>query len=210
MIRILIADDHAVVRQGIRQMLALGSDLAVTGEARDGWEVMERLKSGDVDLLVTDMSMPGLSGLNLIKRVKELWPSLSVLVLSMHGEAQVAARAIKAGANGYVTKDCEPEALLEAVRRVARGGRAISSGLAEKLVFEGGGTTDAAPSERLSDREYEVFLRLIKGERLSEIAESLHLSPKTVSTHKMRILQKLELKSAADLVRYAMKQGFLS
>lgn len=210
MIRILIADDHAVVRQGIRQMLALGPDFEVAGEAKDGWEVLERLRAERFDLLLTDMSMPGLSGVNLLKRIKDSWPDLPVLVLSMHGETQVAARALKAGASGYVTKDCEPTALLDAVRKVAGGGRAISPELAEKLVFERERGTDAAPWERLSDREYEIFLHLIKGERLSVIAETLHLSPKTVSTHKMRILQKLELKSAAELVRYAMEHGLLS
>lgn len=212
MIRILVADDHAVVRQGIRQMLALGTDLTVAGEASDGWEVIERLRSDRFDLLLTDMSMPGLSGVNLVRRVKESWPNLPVLVLSMHGETQVAARVLKAGAAGYVTKDCEPAALLEAVRKVANGGRAISPILAEQLVFEGGGggATEAAPCERLSDREYEIFLHLIKGGRLNEIAEILHLSPKTVSTHKMRIMQKLGLKSAAELVRYAIEHGLLS
>ncbi len=210
MIRILIADDHAVVRQGIRQLLSLGPDFSVVGEAKDGWEVIARLRAEPVDLLLTDMSMPGLGGLSLLKRVKETWPALPVLVLSMHGETQIAARALKAGASGYVTKDCEPAALLEAVHKVARGGHAISPELAEKLVFEGTAESDAAPWERLSDREYEIFLHLIKGERLSAIAEALHLSPKTVSTHKMRILHKLELDSAAALVRYAMEHGLLS
>lgn len=210
MTRILIADDHAVVRQGIRQILALGADLIVAGEATDGADVIERLRTERFDLLLTDMSMPGLSGVNLVKRVKDLWPDLPVLVLSMHSETETAARVLKAGANGYVTKDCEPAVLLDAVRRVAGGGRAISPMLAEKLVFEGGDATDAPPCQRLSDREYEIFLHLVRGERLNEIAEILHLSPKTVSTHKMRIMQKLEVRSAAELVRHAMEHGLLS
>ncbi|EXJ14956.1 response regulator [Imhoffiella purpurea] len=210
MIRILIADDHAVVRQGIRQVLALGADFEVVAEAKDGWEVIEMLRDGPVDLLLTDMSMPGPSGVELLKRLKEERPGLPVLVLSMHGEAQVAARAIKAGANGYVTKDCEPAALLNAVRRVARGGHFVSPELAQRMVFETGLGSEAPPHESLSDREYEIFLHLIKGQRLNEIAEELHLSPKTVSTHKMRIMQKLDLKSAAELVRYGIERGLIS
>ncbi len=210
MTRILIADDHAVVRQGIRQILALGADLIVAGEATDGADVIERLRTEHFDLLLTDMSMPGLSGVNLVKRVKDLWPDLPVLVLSMHSETETAARVLKAGANGYVTKDCEPAVLLDAVRRVAGGGHAISPMLAEKLVFEGRDAADAPPCQRLSDREYEIFLHLVRGERLNEIAEILHLSPKTVSTHKMRIMQKLEVRSAAELVRHAMEHGLLS
>lgn len=206
MIRILIADDHAVVRQGIRQVLGLGRDYQVTGEAKDGWEVIEAARAGSFDLLVLDMSMPGPSGVALIKRLKDTHPRLPMLVLSMHGETPVAARALKAGANGYVTKDCDPATLLAAVDKVARGGRFVPPELAEKLVFETGLGGETPPHERLSDREYEILLHLAKGVRLNDIAEILHLSPKTVSTYKTRIMQKLGLTSAADLVRYAIEQ----
>ncbi|EGV32844.1 two component transcriptional regulator, LuxR family [Thiorhodococcus drewsii AZ1] len=210
MIRILIADDHAVVRQGIRQVLALAGQFEVAAEAKDGWELIEMLRDGGFDLLLTDMSMPGPSGVALLKRLREEHPGLPVLVLSMHGETQVAARALKAGANGYVTKDCDPNVLLSAVRKVARGDHFVSPDLAQRMVFETGVGGEAPPHESLSDREYEILLHLVKGERLSEIAGELHLSPKTISTHKMRIMQKLDLKSAAELVRYAIERGLVS
>lgn len=210
MIRILIADDHAVVRQGIRQVLALAAEFEVVAEAQDGWELIDRLRVGRFDLLLTDMSMPGPSGVALLKRLREEYPRLPVLVLSMHGETQVAARALKAGASGYVTKDCDPNALLAAVRKVARGEHFVSPDLAQRMVFETAVGGEAPPHASLSDREYEILLHLVKGERLSEIAEELHLSPKTVSTHKMHIMQKLDLKSAADLVRYAIQHGLVS
>ena len=210
MIRILVADDHAVVRQGIRQVLGLDSSLSVASEATNGWEVIEQLRSGEYDLLLTDMSMPGPSGVNLVKRVKEECPGLPILVLSIHGESQTAARALKAGAAGYVTKDSEPATLLAAVIKVARGGHFVSPELAQKLVFETGLGGETPPCELLSDREYEIFLQIVRGKRLNEIAESLHLSPKTVSTHKMRLMQKLELETAAEMVRYAFRHGLVS
>lgn len=205
MIRILIADDHAVVRQGIRQILALDAGLQVVDEAADGWQLLDKLRTCDCGLLLTDLSMPGPSGLTLLERVRKERPGLPVLVLSIHGESQIAARAIKSGACGYVTKDSEPDVLLAAVQLVAQGGHFVSPELAQKLVFE---TAQASPpSERLSDREYEIFLLIVQGKRLNEIAESLHLSPKTISTHKQRIMRKLGLDSAAALVRYAIEHG---
>lgn len=210
MIRIVIADDHAVVRQGIRQVLGLNGDMQVAAEARDGWELIDMLKLGEFDLVLLDMSMPGPSGVTLIKRLKEEYPNLPILVLSMHGESQVAARALKAGAGGYVTKDCEPAELLHAVCQVAIGARFILPNLAQKLVFETGLAGEPPAHERLSDREYQIFLHIAQGKRLHEIADSFHLSPKTISTHKMRIMQKLDLKSTADLVRYAIGQGLVS
>ena len=209
MIRILIADDHAVVRQGVRQVLALDADLLVADEAGDGWQILEKLRSGRFDLLLTDMSMPGPSGVELVRRVKDEHPAMPVLVLSMHGDSQTAARGLKAGASGYVTKDSSPTTLLAAVRKVAGGGQFIEPELAQKLVFETGLGGEAPPHEVLSDREYEVFLMIVQGRNSNDIAEALHLSPKTVSTHKMRLMQKLELESTADLVRYAFKHGLI-
>ena len=207
MIRILIADDHAVVRQGIRQVLALAADFQVTDEAKDGWEVVDKLRGGGFDLLLTDMSMPGPNGVDLIKRVRDEHAKLPVLVLSMHGESQIAARALKAGASGYITKDSEPTLLIAAVRKVAGGGRYIDPTLAEKLVFETSVIGDGLPHEQLSDREFQVFLMIAQGRSLNDIAEELHLSPKTVSTHKMRLMQKLGAQSTSDLVRYALTHG---
>ena len=210
MIQVLIADDHAVVRHGIRQVLALDKNITVTGEATNGWEVLEKLRGGEFDLLMTDMSMPGPNGVNLVKRVKDESPRLPVLVLSIHGECQTAVRTLKAGAAGYVTKDSELEILLEAVVTVARGGRFISPELAQKMVFETGVGGETPPYELLSDREYEIFLQIVQGKRLNEIAETLNLSPKTVSTHKMRLMQKLELETAAEMVRYAIRHGLIT
>lgn len=206
MIRILIADDHAVVRQGIRQILALDPDLAVVDEAADGWQLIEKLRNCDCELLLTDLSMPGPSGLALLERVRKERPGLPLLVLSIHGESQIVVRAIKSGADGYVTKDSEPGILLAAVRLVAGGGHFVSPALAQKLVFESA-VAGSPPSERLSDREYEIFLLIVQGRRLNEIADSLHLSPKTISTHKQRIMRKLGVESAAALVRYAIEHG---
>lgn len=208
MVRIVIADDHAVVRRGICQVLALASDFEIVAEARDGWEVIEHLREAGVDLLILDMSMPGPHGIELLVRLRSEHPALPVLVLTMRGEVQVATLALKAGANGYLTKDCEPEVLIEAARRVAAGGRYIAPALAEKLVFESVVTDgDRPPHEILSNREHEVLVGIAMGRSLNHIAETLHVSAKTVSTHKARLMQKLGVRSTAELVRYAMKHG---
>lgn len=207
MIRLLIADDHAVVRQGVRQMLALDPGLHVVDEATNGWEVIEKTRAGGFDLLLMDMTMPGPNGVELVKRVRDEAPDLPILVFTMHGESQIASRALKAGAAGYLTKDIDPPALLAAVRKVAAGGRYLDPAIAEKLVFEGGLNSDEAPHERLSDREFQIFQALVEGHTVNDIAERLHLSAKTVSTHKTRIQQKLNLATTADLVRYAISHG---
>ncbi|THF59204.1 response regulator [Pseudothauera rhizosphaerae] len=205
MIRILIADDHAIVRQGVRQVLAFAADMEVVAEARDGWEVVERLRQGGIDLLITDMSMPGPHGAELVRRVRDEHPHLPVMVLTMHGEAQITARVLKAGATGYLTKDSEPEVLLAAARKVAAGGRHIDPMLAEKLVFETSLAGEQRPHERLSNREYEVLVRIARGESLNDIAAALSISAKTISTHKARLMQKLDVHSTAELVRYAVQ-----
>ncbi|NTV11170.1 MAG: response regulator transcription factor [Zoogloea sp.] len=208
MIRVLIADDHSIVRQGLRQVLALAPDLEVAGEAKNGWEVIEQVKAGGFDLLLLDMTMPGPNGIELIKRVKEETPRLPVLVLSMHSESQIAGRAIRSGAAGYLTKDSEPETLIAAIRQVAGGGNYVEPALAARLVFETGAPdADDQPHKRLSDREYQIFLKLVEGCGINELAESLHLSPKTISTHKFRLMQKLGLESVSELVRYAIRHG---
>ncbi|MDX9995525.1 MAG: response regulator transcription factor [Rhodocyclaceae bacterium] len=210
MIRIVIADDHAIVRQGLRQLLAITPDLELAGEAKDGWEVLERVRSGGFDLLLTDLSMPGPNGVDLVKRVHDEAPRLPVLVLSMHDEAQIATRAIKAGARGYLTKDSEPETLLAAIRKVSSGGHYIDSELASRLVFGQEAASDGeVPHACLSDREYQVFLQLARGESINDIAAALHLSAKTVSTHKFRLMQKMQFESLSDLVRYALRHALI-
>lgn len=206
MIRVLIADDHTLVREGLRQLLAATPDIRVEGEAANGDEALALLKENDYDLAVLDLSMPGTAGIELIRRVRLEKPRLRVLVLSMHGEAQYAARALKAGAAGYVTKDAASAQLVGAIRKVAAGGVHISEAAAAQLVAAGAHAGAAAPHTRLSNREFEVFRLLVEGLGPTEIADRLHLSVKTVSTHKTRILEKMGMDSTADLVRYAVEQ----
>jgi DNA-binding NarL/FixJ family response regulator len=207
-IRVLLADDHTLVREGLRQLLGATTDIRVEGEAADGDEALALAKANDYDLAVLDMSMPGVAGIELIKRVKLEKPRLRVLVLSMHGEQQYAARAIKAGASGYLTKDSAAAQLVDAIRKIAGGGVHLSEAAAAQLVMTASGAdTDAAPHIRLSNREFEVFRLLVAGVGPTGIAERLHLSVKTVSTHKTRILEKMGMDSTADLVRYAVEKN---
>jgi DNA-binding NarL/FixJ family response regulator len=201
LISVLIADDHSIVRDGLKRILAATTDLQVAGEAASGDEALALVKANDYDVVMLDMSMPGLSGLDLIKRLKLEKPKLRILVLSMHGESQYAARALKAGAAGYLGKDSAAEALLGALRRIAAGGVHIGEAAAAALLQSGG----KPPHEALSDREFEVMRLLVEGLGPTEIGERLHLSVKTVSTHKTRILEKLNVKSTAELVRYALE-----
>lgn len=205
MIRILIGDDHAIVRQGLRQVLALIPEVELVGEARNGWEVIELARACSPSLLLLDMNMPGPNGVELIKRMREEAPRLPILVLSMHGESQIAGRAIKSGAAGYLTKDSEPETLVFAIRQVASGGHYIEPAIAERLLFQPSPKDTVEPHTTLSDREYQVFLMLVQGRSVNEIADELHLSAKTISTHKTRLLKKLGLDNLSDLVRYALK-----
>ena len=200
MIRVLIADDHKIVRDGLKRILASASDMEIAAEAANGDEALARVKAEDFDVALVDMSMPGLAGMDLIKRLKIEKPKLRILVLSMHGEHQYAARALKAGAAGYLNKDSASEALLGAIRKIAGGGVHISEAAAASLLQAG----DKAPHEALSDREFEVLRLLVEGLGPTEIGDKLHLSVKTVSTHKARILEKLSLGSTAELVRYAL------
>lgn len=200
MIRVLIADDHNIVRDGLKRILAASADIQVAAQAASGDEALALVKANDYDVAMLDMSMPGLSGIDLIKRLKIEKPKLKLLVLSMHGEHQYAARALKAGASGYLTKDSAADQLVGALRKIAAGGVHISDQAASQLLG-----MDKAPHERLSDREFEVLRLLVEGLGPTDIAERLHLSVKTVSTHKTRILEKLSLGSTAELVRYALE-----
>jgi DNA-binding NarL/FixJ family response regulator len=209
MIRLLIADDHAVVRSGLRQIVATTADLEVVAEASDGAAVLAAVRAGGCDLLVMDMTMPGLCGVDLIRRVRAERPPVPVLVLSMHNEGQVVSRALRAGAAGYVTKDCEPEILLAGMRKVATGGRFIDPALVDVMVFDGAGT-DAPPHGILSDREFQVLQLLAAGRSLNDIGDRLNVSAKTVSTHKARLMHKLGIDNNAELVRYAIRHGLLA
>lgn len=201
MIRVLIADDHKIVRDGLKRILAATADVEVAGEAATGDEALALVRGNDYDVALLDMSMPGLAGIDLIKRIKIEKPALRLLVLSMHGEQQYAGRALKAGASGYMNKDSAGEQLLSAIRKIAAGGVHISEAAAASLI----GSIDRSPHEALSDREFEVMRLLVEGLGPTDIAQRLHLSVKTVSTHKTRILEKLNLGSTADLVRYALE-----
>ena len=205
MIRIIIADDHAILRDGLKRIIEAASGCAVVAEAVNANQVTDQVRKQVADVLLLDLSMPGASGIDLIRHVKNIAPKLSVLVLSMHAEEQYALRAIRAGACGYLTKDCAAEGLVGAIRKVAGGGVYISEGVAEQLARHLNiGAIDDVPHRALSDREYEVFLALVAGRGVSDIAQRMHLSVKTVSTHKRRILEKMHLDSVADLVRYAV------
>jgi DNA-binding NarL/FixJ family response regulator len=204
-IRVVIADDHTIVREGLKQLLLAASDLEVAGEARDGTEVLERVRGSDFDVLLLDMSMPGRSGMELIRQVKTEKPKLRVLVLSMHAEHQYAVRAIRAGASGYLTKDSASRELVSAIRKVAGGGAFISAEVAEALALAAMPQAEGPPHASLSDREYQVFRLLVSGKSVSDIAAELNLSAKTVSTHKARLMEKMALSNQAELVRYAIK-----
>jgi len=201
-IRILVADDHAVVRRGLRHIFAMSPDVVIAAEAVNGREVLEKLPVTQVDVLLMDVSMPDTDAVDLVKRVKAEHPQVSVLVHSMHAESPVASRMLKAGASGYITKDSEPEQLVGALRKVAGGGRYIGVELAEQLAFGDG--AGRPPHELLSERENQVLLQIASGKTLKAIARDLHLSPKTASTYKARVMEKLNLDSDAELVRYAV------
>lgn len=205
MIRVLVAEDHTIVREGIKQLIGMASDLAVVGEACNGEQLLENLRRIACDVVLLDLSMPGVSGLEAIARIRALSRPPAILVLSMHDEAQMAARALKVGAAGYATKDSDPALLLTAIRKVAGGGRYIDPDLADRMVFEVGLTDSRPPHATLSEREFSVFERLVQGANVNEIAQQMALSNKTISTHKARLMQKLNVSSMADLVRYALE-----
>ncbi|MBI5605227.1 MAG: response regulator transcription factor [Deltaproteobacteria bacterium] len=209
MITLLIADDHAIFREGLRQILEDVPDMVVSGEASSGQEVLEKVSKNDYDLLLLDIAMPGLSGLETLKLLKSQKPKLRVLVLSMYPEEQYAVRAIKAGAYGYITKASASEELIGAIRKISGGGRYISASIAEKLLFNLDPEPDRPLHERLSDREYQVLCLIARGRTVGEIAEELCLSVKTVSTHRTHILEKMRLKSNAELTNYALKLGLV-
>ncbi len=215
MIRIGIVDDHAIVRTGLRQFLSDHVDLRVTGEGATGREALEMARRGDVDVLLLDISMPDQSGVDALAAIKARFPELPVLILSGFPEAHYATTLLRQGAAGYLNKECDPEEIADAIRLVSRGRRYISPAVAEQLADSvvGGsgaaGAPDKPPHEALSEREFQVFLRLAQGETVGHIAEALFLSVKTVSTYRTRVLEKLKLSTNSDLTYYALKNGLI-
>ncbi|SAL84450.1 two component LuxR family transcriptional regulator [Caballeronia choica] len=203
--KVLIADEHALVRDGLRHILRNAIGFDVVGEASDGATTIALIRSTDAHVLVLDLSMPGRSGVELIKQIKEEKPGLRILVLTMHAEQQYAARAFKAGAAGYMTKESASAELVGAVTKVAAGGVYVSLAMAERFAQSLNEPADTLPHQRLSDREYEVFRRMCAGETITEIGEALCVSAKTVSTYKSRILEKMQMPHEAALVRYAVR-----
>jgi len=209
MTRILIADDHTIMREGLKQLLANEADLVIVAEARDGHEVLKLIRELDLDVLLLDMSMPGRSGIELIKQVKTEKPRLRLLVLRMYQENQYAVRAIKAGASGYLTKDSAPTQLVSAIRKVAAGGAFITADVAEQLARGAMPDVTGLPHTALSDREYQVFQLLVSGISVSDIADRLNVSVKTVSTHKARLMEKMGIGNQAELIRYALRHRLI-
>lgn len=209
MIRVLLADDHKIVRAGLKELLSETGDIAVAGEANDGTEALARIREDEYDVAVLDMSMPGRSGIDLIRQVKQEKPRLPILVLSMHSEEQYAVRALKAGASGYLTKESAADQLVTAIRRIAAGGAFVTPETAQRLALDLNGAAAAAPHTLLSDREFQVFRFIAGGKTVSDIAKQLSLSVKTISTHKTRIMRKMRLANQTELIRYAIEHRLL-
>ena len=209
MIRIVIADDHAIVREGLKRIVSAADDMELVGEAADGTEVMQRVRELSFDVLMLDLSMPGRSGMELIKLVHAEKPRLRILVLSMHQELQYAVRAIKSGASGYLTKESAPALLEQAIRKLAGGGAFISAEVAEQLALGAMPGNETLPHESLSNREFEVFRLLAAGVSVTDIGLRLKLSVKTVSSHKANLSHKMGLKNQSELIRYALKHGLI-
>ena len=210
MVRILIVDDHPVVRKGLREIIEETPDMVVTAEAGSGNEALEKIRKGDFDVAVLDISLPGRSGLDVLEKIKHENPELPVLVLSMHPEEQYAIRTLKAGASGYLTKETAPDELIEALQRISKRRKYISPSLAEKLAYELELDSERPFHETLSDREYEVMRMIASGKTVKEIAAELFLSTKTVTTYRSRILYKMRMKNNAELIHYALKNHLIN
>ncbi|MGZ5800991.1 MAG: response regulator [Burkholderiaceae bacterium] len=203
----MIVDDHELMREGLKQLFDDEEDLMVCAEAGSGEEALAILQDEKFDLVLLDISIPGIHGVELIKKIKEQLNSPPILVLSMHNESQIAKRKLKAGASGYITKDSSPKDLLEAIRKVASGGRFITAEIAEKIAFEVSSATPLVPHELLSARELVILRMLAQGRKVNEIAHDLDISSKTVSTHKVRLMQKMHIDSDVKLIQYTIAHG---
>ena len=210
MIKVLVADDHPVVREGLKQILSEAQDIKVTAEAEDGHEILDKVRNQEFDVIVLDISMPGLMGLDVLKQLKSEKPEIPVLILSMQPEEQYAIRVLRAGASGYLTKASAPDKLTGAIRKLYRGGKYVSSSLAERLADELGGDLTKLPHQTLSDREYQVMCLLASGKTVTQVADQLALSVKTVSTYRTRILEKMKMQSNAELTHYAIENKLVS
>jgi len=208
-IRILIADDHPIVREGYKKILMSQPDMDVTGEAGNGQEVLDLIQKKDFDLILLDISMPGRSGLEILKELKGQKPHLPVMILSIYPEEQYAVRAFRDGASGYLTKASTPKELISAIRKVSQGGRYVTEALAEKLTYFLHGDAEKAPHEKLSDREYQVMLLIASGKTVTQIAEELCLSVKTISTYRRHILEKMQFSTNAEITMYAIQNKLL-
>jgi DNA-binding NarL/FixJ family response regulator len=209
MIKVVVVDDHAVVREGLKRIISECTGMAVTGEAGDGREAIRVVNSQPCDVVLLDITLPDRSGLDVLKQLHSESPKLPVLILSMHAEDHYAIRVLRAGAAGYLTKESAPEKLVQAIRKVAQGGKYVSQTLAEKLAFSVKSDVKRAPHESLSDREYQVLWMICSGKTVTQIAGELGLSVKTISTYRVRVLQKLDMKNNAELTRYAIKEGLV-
>ncbi len=205
MIRIIIADDHPIVRAGMKQIISEASDMLVADEASDGHKLLNKIKEENFDVVILDITMPHMDGLDVLKQLKINKPKLPVIILSIHPESQYALRVLKAGASAYVTKASAPDELIKAIRKVFRGGKYIGPSIAEKLAFQLDANFEEMPHEALSDREYQVLCMLASGKTVTEIADELSLSAKTVSTYRSRILEKMDMKNNAELIHYAVQ-----
>ncbi len=209
MIKIIIADDHTIVRRGLKQILAGTPDMVVTGEANNSLELMDQLKENEFDLLILDITMPDMSGLDVLKKIKEMYSGLPVLILSMHPEEEFAIESIRKGASGYVTKESAPEELINAVRQIYAGRKYVSPSLAEKLAANLKTDKEKPIHSSLSGRESQVMIKISKGMQLSDIAKELNLSAKTISTYRASVLKKMKMKSNAELTMYAVKNNLV-
>ena len=205
MIRVLIVDDHAIVREGLKLIIGETPDIEVSDEASNGQEALTKVRNNDYDVVLLDISMPRASGLDILKEIKKEKPRLSILILTIYPEEEYAVRALKDGSSGYLTKDSAPNELIAAIRKVAQGKKYVTASLAEKLAIYLEEGTDILPHERLSNREYQVMRLIASGKKSKEIAEELSLSVKTISTYRIRLLQKMQMKNTAELMLYAIK-----
>jgi len=203
MLKVIIADDHVMIREGLRRVIDESGNMTTVAEAADGGEALARIRESDCDLFVMDMSMPVMGGVELIRQIRKLRPALPILVMSMHDTGKIAASALKAGASGYVTKTTDPDQLRTVMAQIAAGGRYIDPAVANNMIFDG--AYEKQPHEALTEREGQIMQMIVSGKSTKRIAAELFISPKTVSTHKMRLMEKMKIDNEADLVRYALE-----